>query len=213
MITNRVLVVDDHPLVVRGIEAALASTEDLTVVGSCHTGRDVVRVVNEIAPRLVLLDVRLPDQDGSAVMRALNRAAPDVKVVMLTAFDDAEILRNCLELGARGVLLKGALDLDLPGALREVLRGSVVVDDTVARTLERASSLLREVPALPVPPIRPREVEVLKLMAVGLTTREVALELHLSLNTVRSYTQALMEKLGAHTRVQAIVLAKRMDII
>lgn len=213
MMSSRVVVVDDHPLVAQGIEAALAGAEDLHVVAMCHTGRDAIRTVGELDPQLVLLDVRLPDQDGLEVARALRQSNPDTRIIMLTAFDDAEILRSCLELGACGVLLKGSLDLNLPAALREVLRGGVVVDDTVAKTLERAGSLLKELPVVPHTSLRPREVEILKLMASGLTTRTVAAELHLSINTVRSYTQSLMEKLGAHTRVQAIVMAKRMQIL
>lgn len=213
MTGSRIVIVDDHPLVAQGIEAALANADDLQVVATCHRACDAIRTVGELDPHLVLLDVRLPDADGLSVVRALRQSNPDTRIVMLTAFDDAEILRSCLELGASGILLKGSLDLDLPAALRAVLRGGVVVDDTVARTLERAGSLLKDLPGMPYPSLRPRELEILKLMASGLTTRAVAAELHLAVNTVRSYTQSLMEKLGAHTRVQAIVMAKRMQIL
>jgi DNA-binding NarL/FixJ family response regulator len=204
-----VLVVDDHPLVTEGIESVLARAEDLQVVGICHSGRAALQAVQELEVDLVLLDVRLGDVDGSQVAWALRRSSPDTRIVMLTAFDDPEILRSCLEAGACGVLLKGSLDLDLVGALR----GGIVIDDTVGRALERAGALLEQAVAPVVTPIRPREVEVLKLMAMGMTTKDVAAELHLSVNTVRSYTQTLMEKLGAHTRVQAIVVAKRMQLI
>jgi DNA-binding NarL/FixJ family response regulator len=208
-----ILVVDDHPLVTEGIESVLARAEDLQVVGICHSGRAALQAVQELRVDLVLLDVRLGDVDGSQVAWALRRSSPDTRIVMLTAFDDPEILRSCLEAGACGVLLKGSLDLDLVGALREALRGGIVIDDTVGRALERAGALLEQAVAPVVTPIRPREVEVLKLMAMGMTTKDVAAELHLSVNTVRSYTQTLMEKLGAHTRVQAIVVAKRMQLI
>ncbi|MGD9525407.1 response regulator [Pseudonocardia sp.] len=211
--TARVLVVDDHPLVVAGIRAVLAHAEDLHVVGECHFGRDAVYAAAELDADLVLLDVRLGDLDGSQVVRSLLQARPATRIVMLTAFDEPAILTTCLELGACGVLLKGSLDLDLVRALREVVRGGIVIDDTVAAALQRAGSLLEPSGTPAVLAMRPREVEVLKLMAMGMTTRDVAEELHLSVNTVRSYTQTLMEKLGAHTRVQAIVQARRLQLI
>jgi DNA-binding NarL/FixJ family response regulator len=131
---------------------------------------------------------------------------------MLTAFDDTENLRRCLEAGAAGVLLKGTLDLDLVQALRDVRDGRLVVDAGIARALETASGLLKTDGAS-YPQLRPREVDVLRLMAAGMTTKDIAEQLDLTVNTVRSYTQALMEKLGAHTRVQAIVYAQKLQLI
>jgi DNA-binding NarL/FixJ family response regulator len=160
----------------------------------------------------VLLDVRLGDLNGSDVCRQLATVVPTARIVMLTAYDDAENLRRCLEAGAAGVLLKGTLDLDLVQALRDVRNGRMVIDGSVARSLETAQGLLDE--ASPVhPQLRPREVDVLRLMAAGLTTKDIAVELQLTVNTVRSYTQSLMERLDAHTRVQAIVFAQKRQLI
>jgi DNA-binding NarL/FixJ family response regulator len=113
--------------------------------------------------------------------------------------------------GASGVLLKGTLDLDIPQALREVIAGRMVVDQSVARDLEAAESLLGT--GQPTAALRPREIEVLRLIGRGMATKAIASELGLTQNTVRSYTQDLMERLGAHTRVQAIVTAQRMGLI
>ncbi|MEV1294970.1 response regulator transcription factor [Pseudonocardia sp. NPDC049635] len=208
--STRVLVADDHPLIVTGISTVLGRDPGFEVVGTGHSGRETVRAVEELCPDVVLLDVRLGDMDGAQVARILLDARPGLRIVMLTAFDDPGVLQTCLAIGVSGILLKGSPDLDLAGALREVVRGGVVIDDSVAAALERASSLLDAGPPVGV---RPREMEVLRLMAMGLTTRDVATELHLSVNTVRSYTQSLMEKLGAHTRVQAIVQARRLQLI
>lgn len=211
--TARVLIVDDHPLVVAGIRTVLGRDPGLEIIGESHSGRDAIVAVERLRPDVVLLDVRLGDVDGDQVAQALLRAQPDIKIIMLTAFDDPSVLQSCLEMGVAGILLKGSLDLDLSGALREVLRGGIVVDDTVTRVLERAGALLGTGATTATVAMRPREIEVLRLMAMGMTTRDVATELHLSVNTVRSYTQALMEKLGAHTRVQAIVQARRLQLI
>lgn len=209
---HTVLIADDHPIVARGIERLLSHAADWEVIGACYSGRDTVAVAGRTRPDLVLLDVRLGDLNGSEVCRQLSTAAPATRIVMLTAFDDTDNLRRCLEAGASGVLLKGTLDLDLVQALRDVRDGRMVIDAQIARRLETAQDLLDET-GTAYPQLRAREADVLRLIAAGKTTRDIAAELELTVNTVRSYTQALMEKLGAHTRVQAIVLAQKMRLI
>ncbi|MDT7625245.1 MAG: hypothetical protein QOF99_6146 [Pseudonocardiales bacterium] len=209
---STVLIADDHPLVAHGIERVLAATSEFTVIAACYSGKDTLEVAQRTRPDLILLDVRLGDLNGSDVCRELGTSTPAAKIVMLTAFDDTENLRRCLEAGAAGVLLKGTLDLDLVQALRDVRDGRMVVDAGIARALETASGLLKTDVA-GYPQLRPREVDVLRLMAAGMTTKDIAEQLDLTVNTVRSYTQALMEKLGAHTRVQAIVYAQKLQLI
>jgi len=206
-----VLIGDDHPLVIHGIERVLAGGE-FDVVGACHSGAATLATAARLHPDLVLLDVRLGDMNGADVCRRLGDEVPGAKAVMLTAFGDTANLRRCLESGAAGVLLKGTVDLDLPRALRDVAAGRMVIDAGVARALEAAGGIL-ESAAPGTPRLRPRELEVLRLMAAGTTTREIAGELDLSVNTVRSYTQSLMAKLDAHTRIQAIVSAQRLQLI
>lgn len=207
-----VLIADDHPIIAHGIEQMLAHAADFHVVASCYSGREAIEVARRTRPDLVLLDVRLGDLTGEVVCRELASVAPAARVVMLTAFDDVETLRRCLEAGASGVLLKGTLDLDLVKALREVRNGRMIIDSHVANNLETAQSLLSQTGTI-YPHLRAREVDVLRLMAAGKTTKDIAAELDLTVNTVRSYTQALMEKLEAHTRVQAIVYAQKLQLI
>ena len=209
---STVLIADDHPLVAHGIERVLAATSEFTVIAACYSGKDTLEVAQRIRPDLILLDVRLGDINGSDVCRELGNTTPAAKIVMLTAFDDIENLRRCLEAGAAGVLLKGTLDLDLVQALRDVRDGRMVVDAGIARALETAGGLLKTGGAT-YPQLRPREIDVLRLMAAGMTTKDIAEQLDLTVNTIRSYTQALMEKLGAHTRVQAIVYAQKLQLI
>ncbi|TCK25896.1 response regulator [Pseudonocardia endophytica] len=207
--THTVLIADDHPLVAHGIERVLVG-DDFAVVAVCHSGAATLEAAPRLRPDLVLLDVRLGDMDGADVCRRLGDEVPGARVVVLTAFGDAGHLRRCLESGAAGVLLKGTLDLDLARALRDVLDGRMVVDAGVARELETAGGIL----ATPGgPQLRPRELDVLRLMAAGTTTREIAGTLGLTVNTVRTYTQSLMTRLDAHTRVQAIVRAQQLRLI
>lgn len=209
---STILIADDHPIVAHGIERLLSHAADFEVIATCHSGRETVEVAGRARPDLVLLDVQLGDLNGSDVCRQLATVAPTARIVMLTAYDDAENLRRCLEAGAAGVLLKGTLDLDLVQALRDVRDGRMVIDGSVALSLETAQALLDEADTVH-PQLRPREVDVLRLMAAGLPTKDIAAELQLAINTVRSYTQSLMEKLGAHTRVQAIVFAQKRQLI
>jgi two-component system, NarL family, response regulator DesR len=209
---STVLIADDHPIVTHGIERLLSRAEDFEVIATCHSGRETLKLASQARPDLVLLDARLGDLNGSDVCRQLTTLAPHTRVVMLTAYDDAENLRRCLAAGAAGVLLKGTLDLDLVQALRDVRDGHMVIDDNIAHSLETAQHLLDE-PYTAHPQLRPREIDVLRLLATGLTTKDIAAELELTINTVRSYTQAFMEKLGAHTRIQAIVIAQKHQLI
>jgi DNA-binding NarL/FixJ family response regulator len=210
---STVLIADDHPLVAHGIERVLTTAGgEFTVVAACHCGQETLTVAAERRPDLILLDVRLGDINGAEVCRLLGTEVPRSKVVMLTAFADTENLRRCLDAGAAGVLLKGTIDLDLAQALRDVRDGRMVIDSGIARALETASGILEQDGTM-VPQLRPREVDVLRLMAAGLTTRDIAAQLDLSINTIRTYTQALMTKLGAHTRVQAIVFARQLQLI
>lgn len=209
---HSVLIADDHPIVAHGIERLLSHAADFHVAAACYSGQEAIEVARRIRPDLVLLDFRLGDLPGDEVCRQLALVAPGARIIMLTAFDDAEDLRHCLECGAAGVLLKGTLDLDLVTALREVRDGRMVIDSQVANNLETAKSLLDQT-GTSYPQLRPREIDVLRQMAAGRTTKEIATELNLTVNTVRSYTQALLEKLGAHTRVQAIVYAQKLQLI
>ncbi|MET0897947.1 MAG: response regulator transcription factor [Mycobacterium sp.] len=208
---STVLIVDDHPVVAHGIERVLDRAGDFAVVAACYSGIEALDVAGKMCPDIAVVDVRLGDTDGVEVCRRLLAAVPGIRVVMLTAFDDAARLRQCLASGASGVLLKGTIDLDIAQALREVVSGKIVVDRSVARDLEAAESLLTD--ATPSATLRPREAEVLRLIGFGMTTKAIARELDLTVNTVRSYTQALMLKLGAHTRVQAVVTGQKMGLI
>lgn len=213
MNVQKILVVDDHPLVLRGIRQVLESAEDFRVVGETTSGSEALELMGKVRPDIVVLDLRLPDLLGPDVCREMLARTSRLKVVILTAFDDPKILWACMEAGAAGILLKGSLDLDLVRALRDVSAGCMVMDKTVSQVLHNANLLVKNDHGSVYGGLRAREYDVLRLLAQGLSTREIGTALGLRTNTVRSYTQSLMEKLQAHNRVQLVVVANRLHLI
>jgi two-component system nitrate/nitrite response regulator NarL len=196
-VTTRVMVVDDHPVVRDGVALLLRSEPALVVVGSAETGRAALERAPELRPDLVLLDLRLPDMLAPEVVAGLRVTVPRARVVVFTAHGDHHGVQAALDAGAHGALLKDAAAIDLVAALRRVLRGERVTDP---RTVPGGSS--RE--ALARSGLTRREYEVLRLAAQGRTNPEIAESTGLARNTVKTYLQSALHKLGARNRVEAI---------
>jgi DNA-binding NarL/FixJ family response regulator len=209
MTASRVLLIDDHPIVLQGVRHLLAQTDEFEVVAEATTAEEGLASARREQPQLVVLDLRLGDQLAPDVCTRLHTAAPSARVLILTAFDDEPLVRACLDAGASGVLLKDAYGLDLVRALRRVLAGETVVDQRFASNLPARLSVGDAV----YEPLTQREHEVLRLMAQGLVAKEIAAELSLTTNTVRSYTQSLLSKLHASNRIQALATAKRLRLL
>lgn len=208
-----VFVVDDHSIVLTGLRSLMNASKDFHVVGCATSASEARRLVPTAQPDLVLLDLRLGDALGPDLCRDLLRDSPETKVLILTGFSDTRILQACLDEGASGILLKGAPDLDILGAMRRALAGETVLDPLVAQELGAEDDLLRGNDGQLHTSLRPREYKVLRLMAQGLTTNDISQELGLTVNTIRSYAQALMQKLDVHSRIQLIVKARDMRLI
>ncbi|MFD9665809.1 response regulator transcription factor [Rhodococcus sp. NPDC059968] len=208
-----VLIVDDHSIVLAGLRALVESSTDFEVVGDCTSAADARALAPQLVPDLAVLDLRLGDALGPELCRDVIQSSPRTKVLILTGFSDIRILRACMQEGASGILLKGAADLDLLGAMRDVIEGTIVLDPVIRQELNADEELLHGGEGRLYATLRPREYKVLRLMAQGMTTKEIGEELGLTINTVRSYAQALMQKLDAHSRVQLIVKARQMNLI
>lgn len=212
MTTSRVIVIDDHPIVRQGISRLLDAETDFELVGEGTSGEEGLAAAERTKPDIVVLDLRLPDALGPEVCRQLSESLPDTKVVILTAFDDVPLLRACLQAGASAVLLKDVHEYGLVESLREVRGGHTIVDDRIADS-GGPKKVLRDAEGHVYEGLTEREHEVLRLLACGMTSREIADELYLSPNTVRSYTQSLLGKLQAHNRIQALATARRLHLI
>lgn len=206
-----VLVVDDHELVRAGLRALLDGEEGLEVVGEAANGLDAVTEAARLRPDLVLLDMRLPDIGGAEVCRRILEAEPEMKVLVLTSFDEDEEISASLLAGASGYVMKDIPPSELVHTILGVVQGRTILDPGVARRvfegqLGRPNSDGDEA-------ISPREHEVLELMARGMRNREIAQELWISEPTVKTHVSHIIRKLGQSDRTQAILVAMKRGLV
>ncbi|MFD5092662.1 response regulator [Amycolatopsis thailandensis] len=202
-----VLVVDDHPVVRDGVSLLLRYDPAMTVVGSAETGRSAIRRAGELEPALILLDLRLPDMLAPEVIAELRRVHPAGRIVVFTAHGDHQGVRAALDSGAHGCLLKDVAGTDLVAALRQVLKGERVVDPRIfPDDGQRSDALARS-------GLTRREYEVLRLASQGQTNPEIAESTGLARNTVKTYLQSALHKLGARNRVEAIGKASEAGLL
>jgi DNA-binding NarL/FixJ family response regulator len=216
METVSVVVADDQALVRAGFRSILDAQPGITVVGEAKDGRDAIDLVRRRRPRVVLMDVKMPDLDGiEATRRIVAEAGDETAVLVLTTFDADEYIYNALRAGASGFLLKDVPAEQLIEAVRIVARGDALIAPAVTRRLVEA--FIRTAPAhAPVEALRdltPREVEVLTLVARGRSNGEIAADLVLSEATVKTHVKHVLAKLGARDRVQAVVCAYEAGLV
>jgi DNA-binding NarL/FixJ family response regulator len=216
--TIRVLLADDQPLVLAGLRTILESEPDIEIVGEARDGRTAVILARRLHPDLVLMDIRMPELDGLAATRELvaaSSAGEPVRVVVLTTFDLDEYVYEALCAGASGFLLKDLPDQELLAGVRAAARGETMLAPSVIKRL--IETYTRNQPN-PTPPagadeLTPREQEVWRLIARGLSNAEIAAELVVSEATVKTHIARVISKLGVRDRIQAIVLAHQSDLV
>ncbi len=210
---RRILLVDDHPLFRDGVRAALASADDLDVVGEAETVAEAVALAAELSPDVVLMDLGLPDGSGIDATRAILAAAPAVRVLVMTMTSDDEAVVAAMRAGARGFVVKGSGRADLLRSVRSVADGQAVFGPDVADRLTAYFSSLASVPGRDAfPQLTEREREVLELMARGFDNRRIARELFLSDKTVRNHVSNVMAKLDAEDRAEAVLRARNAGL-
>ena len=200
----RVLIVDDHPMVREGVRRMLEPA-GVQIAGEAGTGEDALRMAAALEPDVVLLDLELPDLDGLAVLRRLKAFERPIAVLVVTMHDDPALVRRAVEGGAAGYVLKGVGRGELLSALEAVRHGGSVFDPSLLRATlcePKADEALTSV-----------EQEMLRLVAQGLTNREIGKRLHWSVGTVKKYLQRTLEKLGASDRTQAAVEAVKRGLL
>ncbi len=209
----RILLVDDHPVVRQGLRTMLASAEGFDVVGEAENGAAALRKVEQLNPHVVLLDIRMPGQDGMQLARQIKRVKLATKVIILTVYDDPGYASRSLEAGADGFLIKSAGLAEIADAIRAVHAGEVVVAPEVAGDLiAQYATLVRE-RARDAGSLSETERLILNAMAQGTTYRGIAKELQLSEITVRRRVQDIYRKLNVSDRAEAVATAIREGLI
>jgi two-component system nitrate/nitrite response regulator NarL len=196
-----VLVVDDHPIVLDGVRLLVDSTTWITLAGYARTGREAITVAEQTRPDVVLLDLRLPDMLGPEVIHGILRGAPDAKVVLFTAYADHAAVEPALAAGARAVVLKDADRADLVGIVRRVAAGETIPVTAGAGAGEANQQLARKLRQWA---LTRREYDILRRISMGETNPEIAEALGLTRNTVKTYVQSALNKLGARNRIEAL---------
>ena len=192
----KVLVVDDHRLMLEAIRVQLEREDDISVVGSVDSGEPVVALVGQTGPDVVLLDVRMPGMDGLTVLDHLQARYPSIAVVMLSGIEDPALVRAALERGAAAFVLKGIDPRDLAGAVRQVTRG------TIFRALDRPG--VGALSALEEAGLSPRELSILEALESGGSNREIAERLFVAEQTVKFHLTNIYRKLGVSSRTEAV---------
>jgi DNA-binding NarL/FixJ family response regulator len=201
----KVLLVDDHSMVRRGFRLMLEDESDIKVVGEAANGEEAVRLAEELRPDVVVMDCALPGMSGLIATRNILQRFPEIAVLMLSMHSESTLVRQALDAGARGYILKSAIDIELVSAVRKVAAGETVLDSQISLPTplkgERDSSLTV------------RELEILQLIVDGKSNKEIASQLDLSANTVAVHRANIMDALGIHKTAELVVYAIRNGLV
>jgi two-component system response regulator NreC len=213
--TTRVLLADDHAVLRSGLRLLLTSQNEYDVVGEASSGTETLSLAEQLQPDLILLDLSMPSLGGLDALPALRKLVPSARILILTMHDDPQYLRQALKHGASGYVLKKAVDAELLSAMRAVLRGEVYVHPSMTRIL--LEDMLPESQSSNNDDswnsLSEREQEILKMVALGHTSAEIAGQLNLSAKTVETYRARGMEKLGLRTRAALVKFALQEGLI
>ncbi len=207
----RVLLVDDHPVVRAGLRIITEVDEAIVIVGEAGNAAEALLAARELRPKVILLDVRLPDRSGLEVCRELKAQRDGPRVIFLTSFADNQLVLAAMQAGGDGYLLKDNEPRDIVAAIRTVMRGGSLFDPVVTRAVERELKSVMPLAADPLAGLSDQERRVLAEVAAGKTDKDIATALNLQPKTVRNYLERVFEKLGVTTRTQAAVLFDRQQ--
>jgi len=199
-----VLLVDDHVLVRRGFRRMLEDDPEVAVLGEAGDGHDAVEAVGRLHPAVVVMDFALPSMNGAVATLLILKENPQTAVLMLSMHSEASFVRTCLEAGARGYLLKNAMDLELVQAVKQVAGGVRVLDPRLGAVAETANA---------APALSTRELEVLQLIVNGKSNKDIATVLGLSANTIAVHRANIMQTLGIHNTAELVVYAIREGLV
>ena len=213
----RVLIADDQALFRRGLYVVLGTEDNIEVVAEAENGEEAIRKAEELAPDVVLMDVRMPRIDGIEAARQIRDLSPTTKILMLTVSDEEDDLYEAIKAGANGYLLKEISVEEVAEAIRAVVQGQSLISPSMAsKLLTEFNALARQAEErqqFPAPNLTSRELEVLRHVARGSSNREIADDLFISENTVKNHVRNILEKLHLHSRMEAVIYAVRERLL
>lgn len=207
----RVMIVDDHDIVRRGLSMFLSGFEDLMLVGEASNGPDAVRTCGEVQPNVVLMDMMLPDTDGITLTRMIKAQNPNVQVVMLTSSQDDALVQGALQAGAIGYMLKNISVTEMAETIRMAYAGKHALAPEVTRAL--INMTVQNRPASPSYNLTERERAILNMMVQGLSNQEIADQIFVSRASVKSYVSTILSKLGVQNRIEAVRVALQQSLV
>ena len=199
----KVLLADDHAIVRRGFRRLLEDDPAIEVVGEANDGEEAIRLAGELKPRVVVMDAAMPGTNGLAATQAIADQWPDISVLMLSMHSEQTLVRQALASGAKGYVLKNAMDLDLAAAVKRVAAGETVVDPAVQMSPTQGEKNR----------LTPREMEVLQLICKGLSNKEIAAQLNVSANTIAVHRASIMNTCGVHKTAELVMYALQHGLI
>jgi DNA-binding NarL/FixJ family response regulator len=204
----RLFVIDDHEMVREGLKAILKAEPDFEIVGDAANSEQAFELIDRLQPDVILLDVRLPGMSGVEICRSITERYPQMAVIIVTTYTDETLVAQCIQAGARGFIVKDIERFDLKRSIRAVARGEAAIDTKAAVAV---LAQLRRTPQGEIPgtseQLSPQQIVILRMIAQGLSSREIATQLYLSENTVKGYVQEILHRLNVKNRTEAVMVA------
>ncbi|HXZ05128.1 MAG TPA: response regulator transcription factor [Ktedonobacteraceae bacterium] len=204
----RLFVIDDHEMVREGLKAILKAEPDFEIVGDAANSEQAFELIDRLQPDVILLDVRLPGMSGVEICRSVTERYPQMAVIIVTTYTDETLVAQCIQAGARGFIVKDIERFDLKRSIRAVARGEAAIDTKAAVAV---LAQLRRTPQGEIAgtseQLSPQQIVILRMVAQGLSSREIATQLYLSENTVKGYVQEILHRLNVKNRTEAVMVA------
>ena len=215
MVTTKILLVDDHPMLCQGLRQLLEREKDIEVVAEARDGEESIQLASEYQPNVVVMDIGLPNMNGIEATREIKKAHPHIAVLILTIYEDDEYIIGALEAGASGYLLKTAYGKELVQAIKAVQAGEYVLYQHAAQELLRLATIHRTKPVNldKVEHLTAREADVLKSVSRGMTNQEIATELGINTRTVKGHLVSIFAKMRVSSRTEAVMQAIKYGLI